>query len=223
MRNLLLAFLLLLSVGASAQHGTIREAQAQHSEGYHYAQILTLTGVDAALVNKLWPDYLKKYIRKTEKIKRSEEWFSDDASIPELSNNTIDVYAIATPFTTGVDFYVWFDLGGAYLNQQMHQDKIPATHTLLTGFANLVEREKLALQLKTQEEELKQQEKLLSDLQKSQSAQEKSIEQIKAELKKAEEEFARMKSEESKQKALIKAQQERIGETKRTISQLKKQ
>lgn len=223
MKTLLSTLFLLSTFGAFAQHGQIRQAQANHSQGYHHVHIVSLTDVDPEFVGKLWADYMKSYSRKTKKIKRTSEWFTDDATINELSKNTIDVYANAVELTTGVDFHVWFDLGGAYLNSQMHQELMPATQAMLKGFANIVEREKLALLLKTQENELKQFERTLSNLQKAHKDQEKTLETKREEVKQAEQELARLASEQKNNEALIKTQQEVIGETKRTMSQLKKQ
>lgn len=223
MKTLLSTLFLLSTIGAFAQHGQIRQAQANHSQGYHHVHIVSLTDVDPEFVGKLWADYMKSYSRKTKKIKRTTEWFSDDATIKELSNNTVDVYANAVELTTGVDFHVWFDLGGAYLNAQMHQELMPATQTILKGFANLVEREKLALLLKTQEDELKQFERTLSDLEKAHKEQEKTLEAKQEEVKQAEMELDRLAKEQKTHEALIKTQQEIIGETKRTMNQLKKQ
>ena len=60
-------------------------------------------------------DAIKKVTRKfkadKEKIKRSNEFYLDDALIKEISDNTIDIHQIIEKEGTGLRYTVFFNLG----------------------------------------------------------------------------------------------------------------
>jgi len=141
MKNLLTLLMLLLAFTVSAQN--ISEVTRTMSQGNKSGLLLELEGLETKLVEKLWMKFVKEYDGKTKQDRRSDEYFTDDADIPNISNNSVDMYATFEAVGDGTEACVFFDLGGAYLNSAYHGDKYNEGANFLMLFAKEVEREKV--------------------------------------------------------------------------------
>ncbi len=128
---------------------------------------------DLLIIGKNWKKYLKSILRKRTKFLSSpsgDYYFTDDAYIPRLSANTIDLYAEMEPFEDGEGLFlnVFFDLGGAFLSEYSHPEMFIEAATMLEDFAVsesvkasetrlLLEEERLFL-LKAERDELRRKE-----------------------------------------------------------------
>ncbi|MBK7476350.1 MAG: hypothetical protein IPN74_11915 [Haliscomenobacter sp.] len=176
MKILRLTFcLMFLALGwASAQ--TPMEGKRVMSLGTNNSFSIQVDSLNAKEVEKLWMDFLKSNnIRKPEKDRKTGEIFGDNASLPSLSANTIDVYATVNERGAGAEVAVWFDLGGAYLSSYDHADKIPALQSWLDGFLRNTRIRKVEIELEGQETVLKDLNKEFAKLQKEQENLEKTI------------------------------------------------
>ncbi len=128
---------------------------------------------DLLIIGKNWKKYLRSELRRRTQYlsgPSGDYYFTDDAYVPRLSANTIDLYAEMVPFEDGEGLFlnVFFDLGGAFLSQTSHPDMYIEAATMLEDFAVsesvkasetrlLLEEERLFL-LKAERDELRQKE-----------------------------------------------------------------
>ena len=63
-----------------------------------------------------------------------EGYFTDNASIPKISENAIDIYSEIDKYPEGTILKVFFDLGGAYLNKTTHAEQHKAATQMLHDF-----------------------------------------------------------------------------------------
>ncbi len=176
MKTIRLTFcLVFLALGwASAQ--LPMEGKRVMSLGTNNSFVLQVDSLGAKEVEKLWLDFLKENnIRKPEKDRKTGEIFGDNASLPALSANTVDVYSTVNERGTGAEVVVWFDLGGAYLSSYDHADKIPSLQSWMDGFLRNTRIRKVEIELEGQESVLKELNKEFSKLQKEQENLEKTI------------------------------------------------
>ncbi len=124
------------------------------------------TGIEIAIVDALPDDvessfvkFMKKYKGKAVTSKKSVEIFIDNALIPQMSANTVDVYAIARKADYGTKLSVFVDLGGAFVSSQEHEIAFGSLEALGREFA-------LSEAVRIVEAELKEQEKVMKDLSK---------------------------------------------------------
>lgn len=219
--------LLLLSVFTllptlSAQHKA-REVQASFSQGSGNALQLEIDGLEAGEVEKLWSKFLKDYDGKPKKVKKGDELMADDVTIKRMSNNTVDIYSLASKRgDDGALFTVWFDLGGAYLSSSMHPDGFPEARQMMDRFALLCEQEKVEVQLKTEEGELKDLEKDLTRLEKDQKGYEKDIEDYRKKIEEAEAAIQESIRQQETKKVEIQTQQGQIEGTRKLLKKLGK-
>lgn len=84
-------------------------------------------------------DAIKKVTRKfkadKEKIKRSNEFYLDDALIKEISDNTIDIHQIIEKEGTGLRYTVFFNLGGAFLDSKLNAKKFAYAEEIVNRIA----------------------------------------------------------------------------------------
>jgi len=133
--------------------------------GANNAVVLTLPQYDQKMAEGVWKDYLKEFDGKTRRVKRSKESFTDDASIPFISSNTVDLYSIVESNGAGSKVVLWTDLGGSFLTSDDHQEAYEGMMVFLDGYQKALNVEQIRLDLKMEEDELKDMEKNLSKLQ----------------------------------------------------------
>ncbi|MBK6950364.1 MAG: hypothetical protein IPH16_21855 [Haliscomenobacter sp.] len=176
MKILRLTFCLMFLALGWASVQTPMEGKRVMSLGTNNSFSIQVDSLNAKEVEKLWMDFLKSNnIRKPEKDRKTGEIFGDNASLPSLSANTIDVYATVNERGAGAEVAVWFDLGGAYLSSYDHADKIPALQSWLDGFLRNTRIRKVEIELEGQETVLKDLNKEFAKLQKEQENLEKTI------------------------------------------------
>lgn len=167
---------LTFSMIVSAQ---ITESEQYMSQGTYNALSIELPTGSEKSAPKDWAKFFKKY-GKTKRNRKTDEYFTDNASIIGMSNNSVDVYATFN----GNVMTTWFDLGGTYLSSS--DNGFATGEQILLDFG-------LHLKMKQVDEELKEEAKTMKGLQsdmkkleKSKATLEKNIENWKARIAKAE-------------------------------------
>lgn len=203
----LLSFI--LSLFATVAFGQITEGQSYMSAGTFNSLTIVLPEGSEKEAPKEWVKFFKKY-GKTKKNRKTDEYFTDNAEILGMSNNSVDVY---TKFN-GNTMTVWFDLGGAYLSSFDHAEGYAIGEQVLMDFG-------LHLQILMVEDELKEEEKTLKNLEsdheklvKNKATLEKNIEDWKAKIAQAEADIEKNISDQE-------AKTNEIGQQKTVIEQVK--
>ncbi len=137
----------------------VREAPQTMSEGVNNSLVIELWNVDEKTAVKEWRKFTRQFKGKTSREKKMKHWFTDDARIKTISNNTVDIYAWfeenkRTDVTTAT---FWFNLGGAYVSSQLNPAQYGAAVKVLLDY-------KASLDLVEAEDEVDAQEKALQDL-----------------------------------------------------------
>jgi hypothetical protein len=134
------------------------------NEVYKYMSLGEKAGLEVAIVEaipsdveKSWMKFMRQYKTKAKKPRKEIEIFADDATITDMSDNTVDVYAIAEVAEYGTKLTVFFNLGGSFVSSREHEIAFGAAKRILRNFA-------LSEAANTIENELKLQEKVLKDL-----------------------------------------------------------
>jgi hypothetical protein len=213
-----LAAALLFSLPASAQY---LEALRPMSKGSQNSFQLVYTGIKASDLEQVWTDYLKETARlkKTSRDRKSGEIFGDDATIPSISKNTIDLYAVASQEGDKALLTIWFDLGGAYLSTSAHADRMADAKAWLDGISAKVQLHQDKEQLKAEENLLKAMQNELKNMDKEQKQLEKEIAKIEQELAAARQKMTDLDGR-RRQKEAEAAQQEKL--IKEAASSIKK-
>lgn len=164
----LLPLILILSVTFS--YGQITEGKSYMSAGTYNSLAMILPEGSAEIAPKEWDKFLKKY-GKTKRDRKTDEYFTDDAEIKEMSDNTIDIY---TKFS-GSKITVWFDLGGTYLSSTEHPQPYAFAEKILNDF-------ELHLKILLVEEEIQAEEEALEELQEAQEKLVKDKEDLEEDI-----------------------------------------
>ena len=138
-------------------YGQATEAVKSMSQGNQNSFSINLPNCDKKDVEKSWGKYLKKHKCKTDKVKKTDEFRSDNAKIEAMSDNTVDVFARVNQEGTDAQLTVWYDLGGAYLSSESHPEKVTVANAMLDDFA-------LSMAVANVQEELKSEEKTMKKM-----------------------------------------------------------
>lgn len=178
--SILFVFAFIYSSGVYSQD--IEEVMENMSIGQHNAIVMQLP-YDAKFADDVWRDYLKPFKGKSRKVKRSDEVFTDDASIPYISNNTVDIYSYIEKKGDGSQLKMWMDLGGGFVDSQNFPQAFEGVKTLLLGYEKQLNVENIKIELRNEETRLKDLEKDLSKLEKLNEKYHSEIQQWKAKIK----------------------------------------
>lgn len=190
MKNyLLFSFIFLFSFSAFAQKNRPQEVRKGMSMGVKEAFTVDVENLDGKEVEKLLTDYLKEYKgrKNPKRDRKTDEIFTDDATIPSLSANTIDIYARVEEKGKTATVVFWFDLGGAFLSEDAHPDKIEALSQWLYEFGRQTRARTIELEMEAEEDRLQELNKEFDKLVKEQKKLEDTIEKAKKMIAQAEE------------------------------------
>lgn len=184
--SLLLFFAFLLINGVNAQViPDIEKAEKMMSMGSKSAFAVKYDGTDVKTVENQWEKTMKSYKGKAKKNK-AKELFADNVKMKDLSTNTVDVYATVAKdeIDNTTILSVWYDLGGAFLNETEHPSQTVAVK-------NMIDELSLRIGAITRENILEEEEDTLKDMNKDLSKMEKEKENALEDIQEAKEAIAK--------------------------------
>lgn len=232
-KNLLVLLFILSSVYSFSQNEPkITEQIRQNSSGSFNALVMELPGKVSAVnsIKKEWGAFAKQFKGKTSFNKKADEYFTDDARIKEMSENTVDITAkIISKDAETIELIVWFNLGVTYLSSKEYSQGMGSAQTILKDFSKIVYVDLFKENLADEEKVLKEMNKELSSTKKEADSYEKKINSYREEIKKIEKKIAEVKEQEAsnkekqaKQKTEIDGQEKKIDAIKKEIEVLKR-
>lgn len=176
---------------------------------------VTIPNTNVAEVTAHWKKYLKSLKGKTQVQK--EGYFTDNAILPQLSNNPVNIFSEIESYPAGVVLKTFFDMGGVFLNNATYADKYPLAVTLLRDFAAHESSIALQNQLTLEEKKLYRLSEERKTLKKENKTAEVRLNALKEQLKEAELSLSENKAAMEKTDAATKAQINRIEQLKKQI------
>ncbi len=198
--------------------GQIMESSKVMSKGDHNALTVTLPDTEEKVVTKEWEDFIKSYKGKLRKIKKSSEIFADDARLEDISNNTVDVYALVNQRGDDTELTVWYDLGGAFLTSETHPKKYLSAQKMLNKFSGIVSKTYVANMLQEEEKKLKNFEGVLKDIDKSREDSVKDIAKFEKKIEEAKANIEACKSKAEQASKDIEAQKKVVKQVKTDLN-----
>ncbi len=215
-----IAMLLFVLFCYSISFGQVEETQKTMSEGVENSLNIRIPNAKAKTVEKLWKKHMKPYKGKTKRIRKTKEIFSDNASIPQLSSNDVDVYVKIVEAGDEILFSAWFDLGGGFLSSETHPDKYGSAEKMLLLFALDVSKVVIKRELDDEEDTLKKYGKQLTKLEKQKAKLLKDIENYKAKIKAAEAAVEQNEANQENKRQDIENQKAKVGTVKGKLEEL---
>jgi len=228
-QSITLLLLLLATTIQAQQDFEVSEQTTAMSKGSYNSLSIQIDGADKKTVIKCWKKYLSKYFKgKTKYDRKTNESFTDDMRVEDLSDNTIDVYAVVQERPEGAHLTAWFNLGVTYLSSEEHPERFPSAEKMLIDFGYYVLADVIDKRLKDKKKELRKEEKVLKKIERTKKKYEKKIEKLEKTIAKAEkdidsneEEITQQEEEATKQTSEIEATNEEIEEIKRLLQEVK--
>ncbi len=207
--------------GGKGMQVMIRESMQLMADDSRNSLTMAIPNADEKKVTSVWQDFSKDFEAKARRDRKTKLYFSDDASLPELSENDVDVYAKFEEGGTGTVITLWFDLGGAYLASETHENAYQAAEELMKDFANAVGQSMAEDNVDDQEDILNDLEKDLKGLEKDNQKYQDKIEEAKKLIAEMESNIKQnLKDQEAKQKEIT-AQKETLDKAKDKVKEFK--
>ena len=208
-------------VAAPATVSLVREGERPMSQGSKNALTIDIPKTSAKFAEKLWKDYLKQYKGDTKKDRKTDEWFTDNATIGNIGGaNTVDLYAKFSESNDATTLGVWIDLGGAFVGSKEYADKYAAAEKIMTDFALTVQREQTKIQLKDQNDMLIKLERQQRNLEKDKQGLHDDIENWKKRIIKAEADIETNIKNQEDTKLKIEAQKKLVEEVQKKLNSM---
>lgn len=218
----LLFLLLLFSNIVNSQNLRVEEVVENMSKGAQKGLAIEIPEISEEFLFKEFKDWVDKFKGKTKVDKKNNEVFSDDAFLKEISANTFDIYGKIINKGKTQRLVMFIDLGGAFLNTQMHADKYKIMEGQLLELGRSVIKNDLKTKLDEAENTLKRLEKEKKDLEQEQSKSLKNIEDAKNTIKKEEENIEANKKKQVEKDQQIVSQTKIVEELRNQYQNLKK-
>lgn len=210
---------LLLAMNSNAQ---VKEEVRAMSQGSHSSLILGLPNCTDKFAEKIWKDFIKPYGGDTKRNRKDEELFTDNATIPGISdgNNPVDMYAKIAEIGPDASITIWIDLGGAWLNGDEYSARKQEAEKLLLRYGLEVARQTTANQLEDQQKELKKLENSQKKLERDNEGYHRDIENAKEKIKKAEMEIESNLKDQELAKQKIEAQRKVVEQIQKKLDDI---
>lgn len=219
--SILMLMVLFFSFAEAQTSFTTNEVRQFMSKGEQNGIEVILNGTSV----KEAKDGLKKLSKKLDakliSEKKSPEILLDNAKIPAVSANTVDIYAIVTPVDKGSKVTFFTDLGGAFISSYAYGTQHAGMEAVIRDFAQNQAVTVVSNQQKAEEKSLKSLNKELKSLRKSKDKALKEIEKSKTKIKKLEQEVIKNDADQAAKQQQISLQQQIIETIKTKRATLK--
>ena len=218
MKKLTLSILsICFALSISAQKTKVDEKRENIGDGVNNALVVTIYSADIDDAAKEWKKKMKK---AKAKISGKNEIFADNADLPYISDNLIDVYAKFDQKGEDVYMIVAYDLGGAFLNSSDHKTQYKAAEKMIYDFAVEISKLCIGNNLEDAEKELKNMNKDLDRLKSDNEGLHKDIQRYEEQIEKAKKEVEdNVKDQENKVKE-IEEQQKIVSEIEEKLKKV---
>lgn len=218
MKKLLTLSIFSMLISALFSQGLdISEAARTMQNGTYNSYLFELPDVGKNQAEEDWKKFMSQFKAKTKFNKKSGLWFSDNAKMPRLSDNTVDVYARIIEDSNPkkqTSVVVWFDLGGAYVNTATHRTEASYSHAILEEYAMQTSKHHAEAITKAEEEKLKDLEKEMKKLLKDNDNYHEQIDEAKALIETMEKNIEKNEEDKKAKASEIEAQKTAVAEAK---------
>lgn len=165
--------------------------------------------------------FAKKNLKaKVSRDKKSPEIFIDNANIPTVSANTVDIYVIITPIDNGSKATFFTDLGGAFVSSAAYASQYAGLEATIKKYAKDLAIDVVEDQIKSEEKILKSLNGDLKSFVKDKDGYIKDIEKAKETIQKREADITKNDADQAAKQQQISLQQQILETVKAKRSSL---
>jgi len=178
MKKVILGIIVLvLSVVIVQAQSEIRTVEQNMSRGAQPGIAIDISDVSLDNAKQQWTKFIKQYKGKTKYDKKTMEYFTDDAKVQAISENSTDIYATIVEYKaeSKITATIWFDLGGSFLNESDQPERIETAKNILNIYVKNVRVAQAEEEYQAEQKTLKQLHNDLSSLEKEKAKYEDKI------------------------------------------------
>lgn len=215
---LLILFLGFSGWAAAQRFGVVQETEAMMSLGSRPGFRVDFVNADAALVEDMWTDFVKKnFGGKLKKDRKTKELSATGLKSPMVGADAFTLYTTVVKNGTNVTLVAYFDKGSSFLNRRDDPRGAQEVNNAMRQFYLDVRRAVIGKEIKMQEEKAKEMENRQKKLQRDNENLHKDIENYKNKIKKAEEDIVKNQKEQEATAVDIESQRHLIEQTKQRL------
>jgi HAMP domain-containing protein len=215
---LFLVFAGIIVMPAMSQQIKVKEANRKIAKSNQPVLVATIYKADVKSVEKGWKKVVKEF--NPEDFKSKKEMFADNAVIPSLSDNVVDIYAVAKKDGENVEFYVGVDLGGVFLNSSQGS-KVEIMRSIVKEFVVNMTNEAYQSLVENQQKELEKVQREIESQTSDKEHLQKEIVSYQEKIENNNDEIGKITKELENQSQLLEKAQKKLEEIKKEASKVK--
>ncbi|MEO1629104.1 MAG: hypothetical protein AAFV25_28420, partial [Bacteroidota bacterium] len=219
MKESIAVFVFLLTASlAFGQSVDISEAPRTKDGETHNSFLFSLPDVSKKEAEKDWKSFMGDFKGgKTKYDKKKKLYVTDDAKMPDLSRNPVDVYASIVE--SGGDsktstITVWFDMGDRFVDSKDDSEKGTYIHGIMTKYAMTASKNHASSVMKMEEKRLSELEKQMKKLKGDNKDYRSAIEKAKKTIAKNEKKIETNEVDQAKKAKEIEMQKKAVSGAK---------
>lgn len=178
--------LLVLGFTFNSLNAQVQEKEALMSLGDQNALTIDIQNVDKKALESYYKGYFKEF-GKVKFNRKANEYYINEAKIPSISKNRVNVYSKMEELNKAARLYVWIDSGMSIVSSDENENEFKAAKDLLIDFSIHVERSLIEDELKAAEKNLEKMERDIKQLEKDNEKYHKAIEDAQKKIAEMEE------------------------------------
>lgn len=163
-------------------------------------------------VEKKWKKFMKDFDSKTSKVKKHDEFLSEQANMPSLSNSSINVYSKIEKSNEDSYLILFFEQDGRFMSSNTHKDKVGEIQKIMMSFAKNLTLESIGEIIDSEEKELKRKKKELDKLVKNKSSYEDEIKKCEGTIEQRKRDIEQNIKDQESQEKQIEEQEKKVKE-----------
>lgn len=197
------------------QKTKVSESEEKIGNGKNNALVVNILEANEDEVAKAWRDKMKD---ADAKVSGKSDMFADNAVLPLISSNTVDVYAIFEQKDGYVKMAVAFDLGGAFLNSRDHAQAYKEAEKMIYKFAVDMSKAAVQAQIDTQQAAYSKMENSFNSLGKDNERLNRDIEDYTKKIEDAKKKIEENTAEQERTKSEMDAQSKIVEELQKKLN-----
>lgn len=215
---LFLVFAGIIVMPVMSQQIEVKESNRKIGKSSQPVLVTTIYKAEVKSVEKGWKKLVKEF--NPEDFKSKKEMFADNAMISRLSDNVVDVYAVAEKLGEDVEFYVAVDLGGVYLNSTQ-ASKVEIMRSIVKEFALDMTNEAFQSLIDNQQKVFEKVQREIENKTSDKEHLQKEIVSYQEKIESSNDEIEKITKEIENQRQLLEKEQKKLEEIKKEALKVK--
>ena len=211
--KLIIIAMIAISMSAMAQEVKVETGIQNIGGDNNPCYIVTIPKANVDIISEAWKSEMKK---AKAKVKGKDKQFADNAILPDISTNSVDVYSNFIQEDSTVKMIVAFSMGGIFLTPEINSDASKAAIDMFVKFAQNAYKEQLKSDISLQKQTVKETQKDIKKSNKEAKKLDKKNKKLAKKMNKNQEEIENLNQNAASKESQLQSDEEKLKDLKQS-------